>query len=113
MLRAVQHVVDLAVFAAAAGVHHGHVVGQTGHNGQIMRDPDQAGAVLLRQLLHFGQDLRLDGDVQRGAGLVGDKQFRAAHQRHRDHHALPLAAGQAARIDVIERGWIRQAHASQ
>ncbi|KAG1244961.1 hypothetical protein G6F65_021513 [Rhizopus arrhizus] len=97
MLRAVQHVVDLAVFDDAAGVHHGHVVGQTGHNGQIMRDPDQAGAVLLRQLLHFGQDLRLDGDVQRGGRLIRDDQVGAVQHGNGNGHALAHAARQLVR----------------
>ncbi len=44
------------------------------------------------------QDLRLDGDVERGRRLVGDQQRRPAHQRHGDHHALAQAAGKLVRI---------------
>ena len=44
------------------------------------------------------QDLRLDGDVERGRRLVGDQQRRAAHQRHGDHHALAQAAGKLMRV---------------
>ena len=38
------------------------------------------------------EDLRLDGDVQRGGRLVGDQQRRIAGHRQRDHHALAHAA---------------------
>ena len=44
------------------------------------------------------QDLRLDGDVERGGRLVRDQQRRPAGQRHRDHRALPHAAGKLMRI---------------
>ena len=44
------------------------------------------------------QDLRLDGDVERGGGLVGDEQLGVARQRHRDHHPLAHAARQLVRV---------------
>ena len=44
------------------------------------------------------QDLRLDRDVQRGGGLVGDQQARLTGQRHRDHRALAHAARKPVRI---------------
>ena len=44
------------------------------------------------------QDLRLHGDVERRGRLVGDQQIRLVGERHRDHHALALAAGQLVRI---------------
>ena len=44
------------------------------------------------------QDLRLDGDVERGGRLVGDQQVGLVGERHGDHHALPLAAGKLVRI---------------
>ncbi len=58
-------------------------------------------------------DLRLDRDVQRGAGLVGDQQIRLAQQAHGDHHALAHAAGVFVRIlpDALLR--IRDAHRAQ
>ena len=54
--------------------------------------------VLSLQLAHQVEDLRLDRHVERGGRLVGDQQLRVAGQRHRDHHALPHAAGQLVRI---------------
>ena len=40
------------------------------------------------------EDLLLDRHVERGRRLVGDQQLRLAGDRHRDHHALLLAARQ-------------------
>ena len=44
------------------------------------------------------QDLRLRGDVERGGRLVGDQQRRLERERHRDHDALALAAGELVRV---------------
>ena len=49
------------------------------------------------------EDLRLDGDVERGGRFVGDQQLRAAGERHRDHHALAQAAGELVRIGSTRR----------
>ena len=54
--------------------------------------------VLDDQLLEQRQDLRLDGDVQRGGRLVGDQQPGPAGQRHRDQRPLPHAAGELVRV---------------
>ncbi len=43
------------------------------------------------------EDLRLDGDVERGRRLVGDEQLRIAGDRHGDHDALVHAAGELVR----------------
>ena len=44
------------------------------------------------------QDLRPGGDVQRRRRLVGDDQRRLERERHGDHHALTLAAGDLVRV---------------
>ena len=44
------------------------------------------------------EDLQPDGRVERRRRLVGDQQLRIARERHRDHRALPLAAGKLVRI---------------
>ena len=46
------------------------------------------------------EDLRLDGDVERGGGLVGDQQIGLVGERHGDHHALPLPAGELVGVGV-------------
>ena len=49
------------------------------------------------------QDLRLRRDVERGGRLVGDQQLRLERQRHGDHRALALAAGELMRIGPAPR----------
>ena len=44
------------------------------------------------------QNLRLDGGVERGGRLVRDQQIGISGERHRDHDALDLAAGEFVRI---------------
>ena len=46
------------------------------------------------------RSLRLDGDVERGGGLVGDQQRGFVGERHRDHHALALPAGELVRKGI-------------
>ena len=44
------------------------------------------------------QHLGLHHHVERGGRLVGDDQLGSAGQRHRDHHPLPLPAGELVRV---------------
>ena len=43
-------------------------------------------------------------------GLVRDQQLRLVRERHRDHHALALAAGELVRIRVEPAGRVLDAH---
>ncbi len=65
--------------------------------------------VSLLQLLDELENLRLDGDVERGRRLVGDEQLGLAGQRHRDHHALAHAARELVRVAVDARARIGDA----
>ena len=73
-------------------------VGDARDHAQVVRDEDQRHAELALQLREQAQDLRLDRHVERRGRLVGDQQLRIVHERHRDHHALALAAGELMRI---------------
>ena len=53
------------------------------------------------------EDLRLDGDVERGRGLVEDQQFRLGRKRAGDQRALAHAAGQLVRVGLRDRRRIR------
>ena len=57
-----------------------------------MRDPNQGRPVLRTQFLHFKNDLRLDGDIQRSGGLVGDQQSGSVKQGDGDGYALAHTA---------------------
>ena len=113
MARTIQHLVRRPLFDQHAFFHHGDAVRDLGHHAEIVGDEHHAHAFFLLDAGDQRQDLRLRGHVQRGGGLVGDQQRRFQRQRHGDHHALALAAGQAERIGVVQRGRIGQADEGQ
>ena len=71
--------------------HHADAVAGLPHDAQVVGDQQQRHAEARLQILEEPEDLSLDGDVERRGRLVGDQQVRLVGQRHRDHHALPLA----------------------
>ncbi len=93
-----QHVLDGAVLDDLAAVHDGDAVGEVGDHAHVVRDDENAHVVLGGQSPQQIQDLGLHGDVERGGGLVGDEQAGPVGDGHRDHDALPLAAGELERI---------------
>ena len=54
--------------------------------------------MVLAQALEQRNDLRLDGDVERGGGLVGHDELGLGRERERDHHALAHAAAELVRV---------------
>ena len=82
----------------AAGIHDVDPVGVARHDAEIVRDDDQRDVEPARQPLHQLEDLRLDGDVERGRRLVGDDQLGIAGERDGDHHPLAHAARELVRI---------------
>jgi hypothetical protein len=81
-----------------------------GDHAEVVRDEQHPRAVARLQVLDEAQDLRLRGDVERGGRLVGDEQRRLEHQRHGDHDALALAAGELVRVGLDHALGVRQAH---
>ncbi len=82
------------------GIHDVHGLGDRGDHAEVVGDQEQRHAGLVRDLADQLQDLRLDGDVERGRWLVGDQQLRPSGQRHGDHHPLALAARQLVRVEI-------------
>ena len=73
------------------------IMGLLAQNAQVEGGVRFEGQELL-QLLHQLEDLRLDRDVERGRGLVGNEQVRPQRQCDGDHDALALPTGQLERI---------------
>jgi len=95
---ALEDVADGSLFHDATGIHHRDLVAHLGHHAHVVGDKQDGRARALLQLPDQMQNLRLDGDVERGGRFVGDQKLRLAEQRHGDHHALLHAAGQLVRI---------------
>ena len=63
-----------------------------------MGNQQNAHLVLLLQLVEEVEDLRLDGDIERGCGFVGDEHRGFAGYGHSNHNALSHSAGHSVRI---------------
>ena len=113
MARIAEDVLDRGGLDHFALVHHHDFFGHVGDDPEVVRDQQHRHLQLELQRLHQLQDLRLDGDVQRGGRLVGHQQRRTAHQRHRDHRTLAQAAGELERIGVLGLDRIFEAHQPQ
>ncbi len=58
-------------FDNLTGVHNDDTVRDLGNDAQVMGDEDDGGVDFPHQLFHQVQNLRLNGDIQSGGGLVG------------------------------------------
>lgn len=98
MRGAAEQRVHRGLFGAASAVHDEHVVGDARHHAQVVRDHQDAQSAFLLEAGDQFEDLRLDGDVERGGRFVGDEQFGFAGQGHGDHGALAHAAEELVRV---------------
>ncbi len=95
---------------------NGDAVGHLGGHAEVVSDEDEGAADLVAQVTHQGQDLRLDRHIQGGGRFIGDHQVRVPGDGHRQHHALPEAAGQLVGVGAHPPGrlgnadQVQQAH---
>ena len=82
----------------APGVHDRDLVGQLDQQREVVRDEQGREAEVVAEPDQFLEDLPLGDHVQRGGRLVHDHDLRLQRQGHRDHGALPHAAGQLVRV---------------
>ena len=92
MSRAVDDIIDIALFDDPSGIHDRNPIREARHDSEIMGDPDQRGSRLPGQLLRLVDDLCLDGDVERGCRLIGDDEIGLVEKGRRDGPALPHPA---------------------
>ena len=95
-----KHAVGGAAFHHAAAVHHQHALGVLGNHTQVVRDQQQRHAAFFHQAGDQVEDLRLQGDVQRGGGFVSNQQIGLTSQGHGDGDALALTAGELVGVGV-------------
>ena len=98
MLRRGEDLLDRPLLDDLAAVHHADDVGDAADDAEIVGDEQHAHAEPGADFGQQRQDLGLHRDVERGGRLVRDQQIRLVGERHRDHDALALAAGQLMRI---------------
>ena len=97
--RARIRVLRLAVQRLAVGnlgdlpeIHDHHAVRDVSDDIEIVGDEDVRQPEVVLQVLQQVEDLRLDGNVEGGDGLVADDQLRVDGERPRDADALALTA---------------------
>ena len=94
-------------------MHHGDPVGDLGDDAEIVGDEQHRHATGRLYLPDQREYLRLRRHVERGGRLVGDQDVGLERERHRDHRALPLAAGDLVRIRVEHARRLGQMHRSE
>ncbi len=109
MLGVVDDLVYRSLLDDPAVVHHQHVIGDPGYDGQVMADQQYAAAVI-GQGAQQSQDPRLHGDVERGGRFVGHQHVGASGQCRGDQGTLPQTAGELMRIVAPPVGRIGNAH---
>ncbi len=93
--------------------HDAHAVGHFPDDAEVVGDEEERHPEPVAQVAQQAQDLGLDGDVEGGGRLVGDEEVGLVGERHRDHHALALAARQLVRIGAEPAGRLRQTDQAQ
>ena len=81
-----------------ARVHHRDPVHRLVDDAQIVGDQDQGHAELPLERHEQPEDLGLDRHVEGRGGLVGQEEPRLPGERDREHHPLPLPAGELVRV---------------
>ncbi|MCZ7676037.1 MAG: hypothetical protein M5U35_09435 [Roseovarius sp.] len=100
MARRVDDGARRALLDAFAGIHDHDPLGHLGDDAEIVGDQDQRHLVFAAELEDERHDLGLDGDVERGRGLVGDDQLGLGQQRDGDDDALAQPARKFVRVGV-------------
>ena len=110
MAHGAEHVADRAGLDRLARIHHRHLVAGLENEPEIVGDEQRRSAGAGGEVLDERDDARFHRDVERGGRLVEDEQLRVGKQRHRDDHALLLAAAELMRIGAHDALGIGQAH---
>jgi hypothetical protein len=83
-----------------AVLHHHHAVGVAADDLEVVGDEQHRHPLAPAQLREQFEHLGLDGDVERRGRLVGDQELGRVGEGGRDHHPLPLPAGELVREGV-------------
>ncbi len=105
-----QHRLDRAALHDHAGIHDDDAVAMPGDHRKIVADQQDRHLQFRAQAVDEGENARLHRDVERRRRLIGNDEARATADRHGDHRALPLAAGQRERIGSRRAFRLGQSH---
>ncbi len=100
-------------FYDLTGVHHPHMVADTGDHAQIMGDVHDGRIKVALEVFDEIQDDSLHRHIERGGRLVHDEKCRVVEQGHGDDHPLLLPARDLVRVAVHNRRSIGHIHPLQ
>jgi hypothetical protein len=89
-----------AVYGWTGRTYSSSEVGDVADHAEIVGDEHVRELELVLQVFEQVEDLRLDRDVERRDGLVGDDQLRGRRERPRDPDPLALPAGELVGVAV-------------
>ena len=92
-------------FHDAPEVHHGDVIGDVPDYGEVVSDKEVGEAEFLLEIFEEVQNLRLDGDIERGDGFVGDDDLGVDGECTRDADTLSLATAEFVGVAIGGFGW--------
>ncbi len=87
--------------------HDHHIVGEVGDHTHVVCDQQHGGSEAVAEFADEVQDARLHRDVECSGRLVGDECHRITRDRHGDHRALQLTAGEFVRVRPGDAGRVR------
>jgi hypothetical protein len=90
MARIAENLTGHSDFHDFSEVHHRHAVTDVADRREVVRDHEQTDAQAIAQVPEQLQDRGLDGDVERGDGLVGHNDVWLDGERPGDGDALAL-----------------------
>ncbi len=93
-----EQIAGRALFDDAPGVHDPDALAHAGDHAEVVADQQDGGVDAGTQVVDQVEHLGLDRGVEAGRRLVEHEQARVARQRHGDHHALLLTAGELERV---------------
>ena len=95
-----ENILFIPHFHKVAQIHNAYAVGNVLHDAQIVRNEKVCEFQIPLQFFEQVDDLRLNGNVERGDRLVADDELRIHRQRARNANPLPLSAREFVRITV-------------
>ena len=110
LARRLQHLVLAAGFDLPSLLEHDDTIGNLRDDAHVVRDEEHRRAALALQRADQREHFRLRRHIERGGRLIGNQQARLENQRHRDHDALPLPAGELMRMARVHAFRLGQAH---
>ena len=104
-----EQALDAGLLDDPAGVHDGHPVGEAGQQGEVVADHQDRRAGEVPRAAQDLEHLRLNRHVERRRRLVGHDHVGLLRDRDRDHHPLPLPAGDLVRVGAGTRARVGDA----